>query len=680
MTALLLVFFLMYLIINNVTKENSISQNKELSLSEARRIASETNAFFSEAKSTAYVLSKSFLAQRNYSSKSRQLVLNTLHEVLSKNNNFYAIFTMWEKNAFDSLDLEYGKKYGQKTGRFSASAYRVNDSIKYQNHNILISNTPAYLSDGSNDEFEDEYYTQPKTTEKLLITEPYLYSYTKSEKDAVVMSSVVYPIMQENNFLGVVGIDIDIKDFNNIVFRKEISSKMKSSIISAEGSIVANLDPTLIGVEIDSLTSLSFSEIQDSLKNVEYLVNQYFSKQLKSNITQYFLPIAMKGVNDPWLVMVEIPTNEIYTDSRKLSSIITSVSLLSLLLLILIIYLLSNNIIKPIELLLVYAQNLARGKLDLNIQISRNDELGKLTEALKFMAAELYNHTHNLEALVKEKTQSLENTNNELYNKNEIIHNQNQELQSTLQHLKDTQAQLLQSEKMASLGILISGVAHEINNPLNYIMGASIGLENYFEEYESLDKQTTDFLLESIKIGIDRTVGIIKGLNQFSRNSDTMDEDCDIHSIIENCILMLHNKMKHSGILTKNYTANTILVKGNISMLHQVFINVLNNALYAINDSGNIVLTTSKNKSNIEIEISDTGCGIEKENLPQITDPFFTTKPPGEGTGLGLSITYSIIKEHNGSMSFDSELGKGTKVTIVLPIKKIELKNKNDIR
>lgn len=289
---------------------------------------------------------------------------------------------------------------------------------------------------------------------------------------------------------------------------------------------------------------------------------------------------------------------------------------------------------------------------------------------------ELANYRRNLEMLVKERTEELENTNAELelinaelVNKSQIIEEQNQELKDAITHLKETQSQLVQAEKMASLGTLTSGVAHEINNPLNYLMGAYVCLEDYFNEHGSKNEEETNVLLNSIKVGIDRTSNIVKSLNQFSRSSESMDEDCDIHSVIDNCLIMMYNKTKHKADVNKNYFNENLLVTGNVGKLHQVIINIITNAIQAIPEKGYITVSTRKINNEVLIEINDTGTGIEPENITRIIEPFFTTKSPGEGTGLGLSITYSIIKEHKGSIDFESELNKGTKVKITLPAK-----------
>ena len=291
---------------------------------------------------------------------------------------------------------------------------------------------------------------------------------------------------------------------------------------------------------------------------------------------------------------------------------------------------------------------------------------------------QLKEHKNNLEHTVKERTEELETSNeelkslnDELFEKSEIITNQNSELTTTLQHLKETQSHLVQAEKMVSLGILTAGVAHEINNPLNFIMGGYSGLENYFEDNETQAKEVKVFL-SSIKTGISRATKIVKGLNQFSRTNDTFNDECDVHSIINNCLLMLQNQLKNKIKVSTKFDIKQSTVPGNEGKLHQVFINVLANSIQSISNQGSITVNTQIKEQNFIIKISDTGSGINKKHLSKITDPFFTTKDPGKGTGLGLSITYSIIKEHKGNLEFQSELDKGTTVIITLPLKNLQ--------
>ncbi len=289
---------------------------------------------------------------------------------------------------------------------------------------------------------------------------------------------------------------------------------------------------------------------------------------------------------------------------------------------------------------------------------------------------ELEEHKKNLELKVYHRTQELENVNeelrsinDELNHKSEIINSQNNELKETLNHLKEAQSNLLQSEKMASLGTLTAGVAHEINNPLNYLMGAYVGLNDYFNKYDSNDTAKTELYLTAIKEGIKRVSDIVNGLNQFSRNNNNYDEECSIHSILDNCLIMLSNQLRNRIEVQKQYYNKQIIIKGNVAEFHQAFINILTNSIQAIENKGLISITTKQNNNNVLIIIEDNGHGIEKKIINQISDPFFTTKSPGQGTGLGLSIVYSIIKEHKGNINFESIMKQGTKVTINLPLK-----------
>ena len=275
----------------------------------------------------------------------------------------------------------------------------------------------------------------------------------------------------------------------------------------------------------------------------------------------------------------------------------------------------------------------------------------------------------NLEKIIKERVQEIREKNIELSHQRQELISKREELETTLDSLQLTQKQLIQSEKMASIGILASGIAHEINNPLNFIQDGISGLDSYIKE--NLKDHTEEIapLLDGIHIGIERASKIIFSLSNYSRRNDLPNTECDIHSIIDNCLVMLQNQTYNRIIIEKNYTGKPYTVFGNEGKLHQAFLNILVNAVEAIDNSGTITIVTGLERSRVKISIADSGCGIIEENLHQITNPFFTTKDPGKGTGLGLSITYNIINEYDGILEFESNLGKGTKVIITLPLK-----------
>ncbi len=277
-----------------------------------------------------------------------------------------------------------------------------------------------------------------------------------------------------------------------------------------------------------------------------------------------------------------------------------------------------------------------------------------ITEKKK-IEIELDTHRNNLESLVSERTREL--------------NAQSQELLRTLDKLKATQDQLMHSEKMASLGVLAAGIAHEINNPLNFIKGGALGLSDYLKEHNPKDQEKLDTVVSAINMGVGRAETIVASLNHYSRQNYEKDSACDIHGIIDNTLVMLNTRFRDRIEITKKYSDTPAVVLGNEGELHQVFLNILSNAEQSIENKGVIDIRTRATKNNIIIVISDSGKGIATEALEKIFDPFFTTKGPGEGTGLGLSITYNIIKEHKGQIGYSSKEGVGTTARIELPRK-----------
>jgi signal transduction histidine kinase len=270
---------------------------------------------------------------------------------------------------------------------------------------------------------------------------------------------------------------------------------------------------------------------------------------------------------------------------------------------------------------------------------------------------------------IQNQNEEIQNQAEELRAANEQVGNQNLELKKSLEKLKLAQNQLIQTEKMASLGVLSAGIGHEINNPLNFINGGVETMMKYLEEHDKKILEKVRPYAEIIDEGVKRAASIVKSLSNFSRQTANMDEVCDIHNIIDNCFVMLHNRTKNRIEIKKDYCDKKLKIPGNVGKLHQVFLNLLSNSEQAIENKGKISVQTKCENDQVIIYICDTGKGIPEDHLSKINDPFFTTKDPGAGTGLGLSITYSIIRKHNGSIDFKSKLNEGTTFIVKLPLK-----------
>ncbi len=356
---------------------------------------------------------------------------------------------------------------------------------------------------------------------------------------------------------------------------------------------------------------------------------------------------------------------------------------------------LSHHLVTPIKKLTATIRSIEDSNdLSIQVKVSGRDEVADLGNAFNRMTSQLGDLFHK-NAIVEKELEDL-NANLE----NQVVERTAQ-LQDTLQKLKSAQTQLVQSEKMASLGQLVAGIAHEINNPIGAIYANMPPLAEYIDDIKTtvniaencldesglkiLNEHKTEIdytfviddltqLLNSQKQAANRIRNIVLALRNFSRLDQGAVKQVLLEEGIDSTLQMLLHNYKNRIEIEKNYTLNE-MVECYAGELNQVFMNILANAIQAIPDTGSIFITSAKINENAVITIADTGTGMPDDVKAKIFDPFFTTKDVGEGTGLGLSISYGIIEKHHGTLTVESNQSPdnhGTRFIIAIPIKLVK--------
>ena len=378
-------------------------------------------------------------------------------------------------------------------------------------------------------------------------------------------------------------------------------------------------------------------------------------------------------------------------------------------------------VILSIKKLQLGATKIGAGNLDYRLNIQTGDEIEKLSCEFNLMAEKLAESYHFLEQKVIERTAELIELNQNLEIEISERKQAETELQQALQNLQQTQSQLIQTEKMSSLGQMVAGVAHEINNPVNFIHGNLVYVGEYTQDllrlvqlYQKhypnpiteIEEQTKsveidfiiadlDKILSSMKIGTERIRQIVLSLRNFSRLDEADMKPVDIHEGLDSTLLILQNRLKgkpeHPAIeVVKDY-GNLPLVECYAGQMNQVFMNIISNAIDALEEFDGSSFTVHGNEQStmnlelsptiristqvlhpdrVAVRIADNGLGMTEEVRKRLFDPFFTTKPVGQGTGLGLSISYQIVVEkHSGMLRCISKAGQGSEFWIEIPMR-----------
>ncbi len=463
-----------------------------------------------------------------------------------------------------------------------------------------------------------------------------------------VAMAIAFPV-KEGKSRWVMAVEISLRSIHDKIVAAA-PAEGQAFIVDGEGRVVCHTIKALMKKRV-SLAGISI--VSAGLKDKSTFSRRYLAADGRENAGA-FASIASLG----WGLVIAQPVEVAFLAVHRIRNYAIFWACLSLLVAVLGGIVFARGVSRPVRELAEGSMEIAKGDFDKKIPVRSKDEIGRLAETFNHMAHELQQSFSTIsEQLVeiREKNREIQTWNEEL----------NERVKKRTRELREAQDQINRSQKMAAIGELGAGVAHEVNNPLTGIQGfAQMMLAKHKPDDPSYER------LSAIIKEAGRIRSIVADLLQFSQGSGAHGRGkIDLNNTIEKALRMVEGQMKDQGIaIEKSLRSDLPQVYGNASALQQVFVHLITNAKNAMPTGGTLSLETEELEGGaVKLAVGDTGRGIPEANLPRIFDPFFTTKDEATGKGLGLSVAYRIVEEHEGVVRVDSEEGKGTTFTVVLP-------------
>ncbi|MCS6812224.1 MAG: sensor histidine kinase [Cyanobacteria bacterium] len=615
--------------------------------------------------------------------------IKTLHEAGEQREQVYVELI---RRALEQLPLATGMGFGQPPdSRIILPSRQYAYPYAIKKGGVVT----AKGGESNPDSYNEPYFTQPIAAKRGLWLEPVSYLETTLDPPQYVVStSYAAPFYtKDGKLLGVFSQDLELGFLSEVLSEKVINEAGYFVLVSANGNLIAYPPDPQQALKLNPFPKISnYSELWNKIEtdlNSRQASNGLVAWRDASGKRRFWAYRRIANTN--WVLLASVPESVVFgpilrfTVGGSLGAILGAAIVLAI-----VVALFVRNLNRRLQPIMDECNRLAETNAKSEELMSREDELGRLTISFYNLLGQV---TVNERRLRKEMARSAQ----------------------AFQALQQAQAQLIQTEKMSSLGQLVAGIAHEINNPINFIYGnlphaASyakdlVGLIQLYEQHYTdpvpeirayRDEIDLEFLIEdlekmlsSMRIGADRIREIVLSLRNFSRLDEAEMKPVNIHDGIDSTLLILQNRLKGSAScpkidIVKAY-GDLPLVDCYPGQLNQVFMNILSNAIDALSQFCDKQQQTSDAKpftptitihtqlidqgTWVRISFKDNGPGIPAEHLSKLFDPFFTTKPVGEGTGLGLSISYQIIVEkHRGRLTCVSALGEGAEFVIEIPV------------
>ena len=648
----------------------------------------------------------------------RGVINQDLRAFMGNEPELLAAWAQWERGAIgDDPGAYAGGPLTTESGAFNATWYRDGSVLRQGRIN--------------DEAYEQDFYTLPKRRGRIVLIEPYWYSYTGRKADEILETSLCFPIVANGDFKGVLGFDFAVSLFKSMVVRTSPFASGYGMLVSGAGTIVGHPNGARLGQ--------SFAESGQKLDEfrVRLASNEPFTLDRSSTISggdsrYYFSPLKIDGIEKTWYFALVASKSRILAPARVLALTVVGLGALGAVLVFGVILFASRGLSRPIVALSEGAKRISGGDLSCRVEAGGSREVAGLAASFNDMAGKLQETLSGLEARVAERTASLEST--------------NAELQRTLGDLKAAQSGLELSAKMAFLGRLAAGISHELNTPIGAIRSsaaASLGamesfVELFLPEYSSLseaERKLFHALFESGRStkeggrghgerqrkaelarrlsakGLERSwylADAISNLGAYDLEGRIVDcaargswgivaaaekavETCRAAAMmveaseragqavsalanysrseeldvleplspaedLEEVLTLNYGRIRDSVVVERNYACRD-LVSGYRDRLKEVWMNLIVNALQAMDFRGRLGLSTEREGEWVVVSVSDSGPGIPADLVNKIFTPFFTTKAPGEGIGLGLDICRRIVERHGGGLSFDTGPG-----------------------